>query len=1150
VTLTDCLLKVKEQQWFNDWDDKTKGYYRHGRAIHAYHSNLTLTRTEVTRDTTLAYPDTDAGCAWHWSAGVYYHCSAWWTTDISDRVPGTLTLNNVNIHDLICHGVESYESEGTVMDGGRIERNGRREHGGWGLISHTKFTPRNNPVISDNQNGLYLWGGYSSPQVVYDHPTLSGLTLANNRYYGLLTYFLNLELTNCQITGSVYPYYNHGWRYWRIGSETEDGGGQTALSTIRLSNCVLTGKRRTGNYWSRNASGVWVELPYDDIGYCSINYHSNFVATDCDVSGGADKETWHGLLNYGHKWWNTSTNPDEQSVGNTVQVKNCQIHDTRWHGLYGYRTGKMTLDGGSVRDNGVEGSWESWSVYANEIADFETKNSPVITRNSYGLALVGRMYSPQDRYDTINLTDLTIESNLRTALTVQNLHSTLSNVTLNNNGYGLSLYGFRYWSYPSGQLPPEVEGAKVTINNCAINNNKKTYTNADGSTYDYGWGINNYHTQLTVANSTINNNGYYGMLNYGHNWWSPASAKVPKSGVVVTNSQVIGNRHHGIHGHLADVSVVGCTVTGDGSNAGHGVYVYDGELGLGAGNSIERWHVGASLYASYEWHQRPWGHAHAPIENVTIQNNFGYGLIVQGRSLAVNNCTFTNNGVYGIYIHGHPYWTRDANGDGTQDIPPRMQESVVNINNTAISGNTNWSIVNYHGTVNFNNSSITTPTGYGIYSAGHNWWEPAPSGKAWNEFPHTYDFIGNLTLNNSQVTANNSWGVHATWQRALTLNNSRVANTSYIGVYHYKPVMFDTTPGQLTLNNTAVTGHASYGIYSEQTKLALDAASAAQLTNNYHGLAIVGDVNNQANQEFALADMTIAGNRGIGVLAYRVPVNFQRITIENNVGQGLYVDGYVASSQPYTGSVTLSECNIRNNGSYGMQVNVGGAANIQNCRFEGNDHGAIVNAAGINMQRCDVRANWRWGVQVEPKTGTTATLKNVVIADNANGIWYAPADRTSGDLQLWNCTIASNNDTYGRGYYTAYGLYQGAGTATVRNCIFKDSPSYGVYRGAGSTSVSHTLFHGIATNLVNVTAGDKVLTRFDPQFENPATGDYHLKMRSRAIGAGLSAPGVVDLDREGRPRPMYGKWELGAYEFPDKSGVRFIESWNESATVN
>ena len=67
-----------------------------------------------------------------------------------------------------------------------------------------------------------------------------------------------------------------------------------------------------------------------------------------------------------------------------------------------------------------------------------------------------------------------------------------------------------------------------------------------------------------------------------------------------------------------------------------------------------------------------------------------------------------------------------------------------------------------------------------------------------------------------------------------------------------------------------------------------------------------------------------------------------------------------------------------------------------------------------------------------------------------------------------------------------------------------------------------------------------------PRFRDRSGGDFRLAMGSPAINAGETSKLVVD-DASGLGRPLHGANEIGAFEFPEKSGSVRILDWQELA---
>src|SRR5262249_53106361 len=127
-------------------------------------------------------------------------------------------------------------------------------------------------------------------------------------------------------------------------------------------------------------------------------------------------------------------------------------------------------------------------------------------------------------------------------------------------------------------------------------------------------------------------------------------------------------------------------------------------------------------------------------------------------------------------------------------------------------------------------------------------------------------------------------------------------------------------------------------------------------------------------------------------------------------------------------------------------------------------------------------------------------------------------------------------------------------TATVANNTVTDW-TYGIITSAGG-ALSGLIANNIASgNTVGISAtlpnrsnlvfgnGDDVFTpgpgtvTKDPQFVDPAHGNYHVKLGSPAIDAGDDGSLPADLmnDLDGNPRIQGGRVDIGAFEAPGPS---------------
>jgi len=75
----------------------------------------------------------------------------------------------------------------------------------------------------------------------------------------------------------------------------------------------------------------------------------------------------------------------------------------------------------------------------------------------------------------------------------------------------------------------------------------------------------------------------------------------------------------------------------------------------------------------------------------------------------------------------------------------------------------------------------------------------------------------------------------------------------------------------------------------------------------------------------------------------------------------------------------------------------------------------------------------------------------------------------------------------------------------------------------------YNLFFGNMTNISGTVSGGTHDVYGDPNFANPALGNYHIISPSAAIDAGINVG--VATDRDGIPRPIGAGYDIGAYEY-------------------
>ncbi len=209
---------------------------------------------------------------------------------------------------------------------------------------------------------------------------------------------------------------------------------------------------------------------------------------------------------------------------------------------------------------------------------------------------------------------------------------------------------------------------------------------------------------------------------------------------------------------------------------------------------------------------------------------------------------------------------------------------------------------------------------------------------------------------------------------------------------------------------------------------------------------------------------------------------------------------------------TLNHCRlIANAGRYGG----GGASHctLNHCTLSGN------RATNYGGGAC-------WG-----------TLNNCVLTGNAvtaqSGSGGATSAGDDGESTLNNCTLAGNSTISPYGGNTG-----GAHRGTLNNCILYSNTaimaSFANYAGGTLKYCCTTPLAYGPGNFTNA-----------PVFVDYAAGNLRLQSNSPCINAGTNYA-LATTDRDGRPRKVGGRVDLGAYEFqPGVSGgfIGYLEQY-------
>ncbi|HTS17721.1 MAG TPA: right-handed parallel beta-helix repeat-containing protein [Verrucomicrobiae bacterium] len=203
-------------------------------------------------------------------------------------------------------------------------------------------------------------------------------------------------------------------------------------------------------------------------------------------------------------------------------------------------------------------------------------------------------------------------------------------------------------------------------------------------------------------------------------------------------------------------------------------------------------------------------------------------------------------------------------------------------------------------------------------------------------------------------------------------------------------------------------------------------------------------------------------------------------------GQGVYGGG-VYASPTNNGPIYISNCIIEKNG------------------------GSDTEAGGIYIQ-----------------AGTNSMIYNTAVARNVGevgGIYDV------NGIRIWNCTIVSNTTldaTFGA-------VTGGSGAPNIRNSIIWSNGFDAIdlyFANADYSTFGSNEF---------VTAGLHNLS-IDPMLVNILFGNYRLQANSPVIGEGVSLP-IEQRDLYGNPRPVTGRFDIGANEYTDSLGDGIQDDW-------
>ncbi|MGA1791141.1 MAG: right-handed parallel beta-helix repeat-containing protein, partial [bacterium] len=278
-----------------------------------------------------------------------------------------------------------------------------------------------------------------------------------------------------------------------------------------------------------------------------------------------------------------------------------------------------------------------------------------------------------------------------------------------------------------------------------------------------------------------------------------------------------------------------------------------------------------------------------------------------------------------------------------------------------------------------------------------------------------------------------------------------------------------------------------------------------------------------------LAGFTIENgidNNGGGIHCRNASPTITNCIIKNNSadhGGGIFC----GNSSP-----TINNCTISNNLTSYDTDNTGGgivcynsSPNIINCNIIKNKTcfgGGIycTNNSSPNIINCIIRENLAKGCGGGIRCfESSPTITNCTIIQNLANYGGGIACKSSSP-GIINCTISDNTANYNGG-----GIYCNFDSPAITNCVLWGNLPDEI---SGSTVI--ITYSDIQGGYGDPNTAHNI--NAEPLFIDPNAGDYRLWFASPCIDAGdPNAPTLPPTDKDGNPRIINGKPDMGAYEY-------------------
>jgi len=542
------------------------------------------------------------------------------------------------------------------------------------------------------------------------------------------------------------------------------------------------------------------------------------------------------------------------------------------------------------------------------------------------------------------------------------------------------------------------------------------------------------------------------------------------------------------------------------------------------------------------------------------------------------------NLVAGDYVHNldtNPLFVDAANGNyslqpgsplinaGTLNnwmLPPLSEHSVNFYRNASPTGS-HWDI----GGVESSNASTVTPT-----------WRDCTGGNVsgtWANDVASYYVLGTPTINNGQTLTVQA-GIAVYVGNYLPVNiqgrllsvgtaGSRITWTALNTSIGWNGIRFDQTP---------VSNDSSKVVYNEICHTRRNSGSGgaiyaytvsklliqnSEIHHNYadFGAGMFLNASSPMIRDCYIHDNTLnlGGNmQGAGMYLYGSSPQISDCTISNNIisaGAGYGAGMYMYNSNPVLSNVSVINNELQTNG---VEVGAGICCINSNPKLLGcnisNNHsrqamnldrqggGLYLQSSSPEFKNCLISGNTLAGLGIKQGAGlfinntSNPQITNCTIADNiilGDGIKQGAGIHFSvnSDPRIINTVIWGNKYDIGSVYNQVY-LYDYTSDPTLFYCDLQgglDAFGYGYTGGSYTGEFLHNY-------------------DYDPQFENPAGGDYHLQPESYMINHGtvtgwkFPVSGTIINTYLGY-EPVGNNYDIGAYE--STANPEYADPWTD-----